>query len=284
MRANPVKQALQRGERSLGTWLSLGNWQAARWLARAGFAWLTVDLEHSPIDWEQLAVLLGAVADAGCVALARVPANRHDHIKRVLDAGAQGIIVPMVNSVAEAREAVAAAKYPPEGTRSVGGLLGVLNFATFPNDYLDRANAEILVILQCEHMRAVEQADDIFAVPGIDAIFVGPNDLAWSLRGSDGSVPTAEQVLAVQRRILEACRRHGVPAGIHCFSGEEAVRRAAEGWQFLAITSDLRFLLDGAAAALKPFRRIGPLPADADSPSVASVPSRNEPSATDLAY
>jgi 4-hydroxy-2-oxoheptanedioate aldolase len=260
MRSNRVKQTLVAGEPTLGTWLSLGNWQAARWLARAGFAWLTVDLEHSPIDWNELAILLGAVADAGCTALARVPANRHDHIKRVLDAGAQGVIVPMVNSVAEARAAVAAAKYPPQGTRSVGGLLGSLNFAATPNEYLARANEEVLVILQCEHIQAVEQLEAILTVPGIDAIFVGPNDLAWSLRGAEGEAPRADLILQTQQRILDLCRRHHRPAGIHCFSGEEAHRRAIEGWQLLAINSDLRFLLDGAAAALKPFRATAPMP------------------------
>lgn len=263
MRSNRVKQTLVAGEPTLGTWLSLGNWQAARWLARAGFSWLTVDLEHSPIDWNELGIQLGAVADAGCTALARVPANRHDHIKRVLDAGAQGVIVPMVNSAEEARAAVAAAKYPPQGTRSVGGLLGSLNFAATPNEYMSRANDEVLVILQCEHTQAVEQLDSILAVPGIDAIFVGPNDLAWSLRGPDGAVPKADLILQTQQRILDVCRRRHMPAGIHCFSGEEAHRRAVDGWQFLAINSDLRFLLDGAAAALKPFRAAAPTAAGA---------------------
>src|SRR6516225_1173444 len=113
MRANPVKRALKDGSPSIGTWLSLGNILAARLLARAGFAWLTVDLEHSLVDWETATHMFASIADAGCVALARVPANRHDHIKRVLDNGAHGIVVPMVNSRQEALDCVAAAKYPP---------------------------------------------------------------------------------------------------------------------------------------------------------------------------
>jgi 4-hydroxy-2-oxoheptanedioate aldolase len=254
MRPNPVKRALQEGKYSVGTWLSLGNVLASRFLARAGFAWLTVDLEHGPMDWETACHIFGAVADAGCVPLARVPSNRHDHIKRALDNGAQGIVVPMVNSVEEARAAVAAAKYPPQGNRSVGGGAHALNFGTSPNDYYKHANEEILVVLQCEHLQAVNAADEIFAVPGIDAIFVGPNDLAASMRAADGTPPRAEEILQTLERILAACRRQKVPAGIHCFSAEEARRRADQGWQFLAINSELRFMLDGAVAALKPFR------------------------------
>src|SRR5205809_7257620 len=154
MRPNPVKRALKAGQPSVGTWLSLGSSTAARFLARAGFAWLTVDVEHSLVDWETATHIFAAVADADCVALARVPANRHDHIKRVLDNGAMGIVVPMVNSREEALAAVAAAKYPPAGNRSVGGSVHALNFDATAEDYFARANDEILVVLQCEHIKA----------------------------------------------------------------------------------------------------------------------------------
>ena len=121
MKPNPVKRALKAGQPSVGTWLSLGSITAARFMARAGFAWLTVDIEHSLVDWETATHMFATVADAGCTALARVPANRHDHIKRVLDNGAHGVVVPMVNSRQEAEDAVSAMLYPPAGTRSVGG-------------------------------------------------------------------------------------------------------------------------------------------------------------------
>src|SRR5437870_12628306 len=113
MRPNPVKQALKAGQPSIGTWLSLGSITAARFLARTGFAWLTVDIEHSLVDWETAAHMFASIADAGCTALARIPACRHDYIKRVLDNGVHGFVVPMVNSRAEAQEAVSAALYPP---------------------------------------------------------------------------------------------------------------------------------------------------------------------------
>ena len=245
MRANPVKKALKEGQPSVGTWLSLGSITAARFLARSGFAWLTVDLEHSLVDWETATHMFAAIADAGCTALARVPANRHDHIKRVLDNGAHGIVVPMVNSREEALAAVAAAKYPPVGNRSVGGSVHALNFQAAANDYFARANDEILVVLQCEHIQAVRDANEIFSVPGIDAIFVGPNDLAASMRGKDGRPPGGEETSRVLREILEACKHNQVPAGIHCGSAEEALARIEAGWQFLAVASELRLMLDG---------------------------------------
>src|SRR5437660_6139776 len=159
MRTNPGKRALKNGEPSVGTWLSLGSITAGRFMARAGFAWLTVDIEHSLVDWETATHMFASIADAGCTALARVPSNRHDHIKRALDNGAHGIVVPMVNSRDEALAAVAAAKFPPVGNRSVGGSVHALNFGATADEYYANANDEILVVLQCEHLRAVEDAD-----------------------------------------------------------------------------------------------------------------------------
>jgi 4-hydroxy-2-oxoheptanedioate aldolase len=254
MRTNAVKCDLKAGRPVVGTWLSLGSIVAARFMARAGFAFLTVDIEHSLVDWETACHMFGTIADAGCVALARVPANRHDHIKRVLDNGAHGIVVPMVNSREEALAAVAAAKYPPAGNRSVGGSVHALNFAATPGEYYSRANDEILVVLQCEHIDAVNRADEIFSVPGIDAIFVGPNDLAASMRDSTGKPPSDDVMAQTLRRIREACQRHGVAPGVHCMHPEEVKQRIAQGWQFLAITSELKMMLDGAALALAPIR------------------------------
>jgi 4-hydroxy-2-oxoheptanedioate aldolase len=250
MRANPVKRALKAGQSSVGTWLSLGSITASRFLARAGFAWLTVDIEHTQVDWETAAHMFASIADAGCIALARVPSNRHDHIKRALDNGAHGLVVPMVNSRQEALDAVSAALYPPVGTRSVGGSVHALNFGGTAFDYFARANDEILIVLQCEHIQAVENADSIFSVPGIDAIFVGPNDLAASMRSKDGKPPSGEATTQALKHVLATCKKHGVPAGIHCFSAEEALARIEEGWQFIAINSELRMMLDGVKDVL----------------------------------
>jgi 4-hydroxy-2-oxoheptanedioate aldolase len=251
MRPNPVKRALKAGQPSVGTWLSLGSILAARFLARAGFAWLTVDIEHSLVDWETASHMFAAIADAGCIALARVPANRHDHIKRVLDNGAHGIVVPMVNSREEAQAAVAACLYPPVGNRSVGGSSHALNFGTTAADYFAHADEEVLIVLQCEHIQAVEDADAIFSVPGIDAIFVGPNDLAASMRGKDGRPPGGEATAQAMKHVLETCRKHKVAAGLHCTSAPEALQRMDEGWQFVAIGSELRLMLNGVNAILE---------------------------------
>ncbi len=251
MRPNPVKRALREGKVSVGTWLSLGSIVAARFMARAGFSWLTVDIEHTLVDWETATHMFASIADAGCTALARVPANRHDHIKRVLDNGAHGIVVPMVNTRQEAEDAVAAALYPPAGNRSVGGSVHALNFGTTGPDYFQHANEELLIVLQCEHIMAVENADSIFSVPGIDCIFVGPNDLAANMRSKDGKPPTAEATEKALAHVLASCKKHKVAAGIHCFSAAEVNQRAAEGWQFMAINSELKMMLNGAAAELQ---------------------------------
>jgi len=251
MKPNPVKRALKAGQPAVGTWLSLGSITAARFMARAGFAWLTVDIEHSLVDWETATHIFASVADAGCVPLARVPSNRHDHIKRVLDNGAMGVVVPMVNSRQEAEDAVAAMLYPPHGTRSVGGSVHALNFGGSANDYFARANDELLIVLQCEHIRAVEDAEAIFSVPGIDAIFVGPNDLAASMRSKEGRPPSAEATRQAMAHILATCKKHHVAPGLHCGSADEVNQRIADGWQFLAIGSELKMMLDGTAAQIE---------------------------------
>ena len=250
MRSNSVKRQLKAGRPVVGTWLSLGNVPAARFLARTGFEYLTVDIEHNSMGMETSTNLFGAIADAGCVALARVPAGKHDHIKRVLDNGAHGVVVPMVNTRAEAEEAVRACLYPPVGNRSVGGSFHALNFGTDAADYYAHANDEILIVLQCEHIQAVRDFDEVFSIPGIDAVFVGPNDLAASMRAPDGKPPAPGE--NARERLLEQVRgrRNKVAAGIHTFSVEEAKMRMAEGWQFIAVNSELRFMMDGAKRIL----------------------------------
>jgi 4-hydroxy-2-oxoheptanedioate aldolase len=246
MRTNQVKRRLKEGKPVVGTWLGIGNVPSARFLARLGFEYLTVDIEHNAMGMETSTNMFGAIADAGCVALGRVPAGKHDHIKRVLDNGAHGVVVPMVNTRAEALEAVSACLYPPVGNRSVGGSVHALNFDTDAADYYAHANDEIAIILQCEHIQAVRDFDEVFSVPGVDAVFVGPNDLAASMRGPDGKPPSPDYFKETLAAILAGCKRNGVAAGIHTFSVEEAKMRIADGWQFIAVNSDLRMMMDGA--------------------------------------
>ena len=211
MKTNPVKQKLRSGQPSFGTWLSLGDLYATRVLARMGFDWLTLDIEHSAIDWSQATMIFAAVADAGCVPLARVPEGSHHYIKRVLDAGAWGIVVPMVDTVEQAKIAIAAAKYPPVGNRSVGGGMHSMNFAAAAGEYYEGANDNILVVLQTESPRGVENAEAIYSLPGCDAIFIGPNDLRFQMRQPDGTFPTAAEHEAMVQRVVKPARRSALP-------------------------------------------------------------------------
>ncbi len=254
MRINTAKQRLASGEPSFGTWLSFGSLYATRVLARGGFDWLTVDLEHAPIDWSEAGALFGAIADAGCIPLARVPQGNHDHIKRVLDAGAFGIVVPMVNTVEQAKTAIAAAKYPPQGNRSVGGGLHAINFDAPAGEYYARANDEILVVLQTESPEGIANAPEIYSLEGVDAIFVGPNDLRANMRSPDGRDPTPEEFEAALQRIIDVGRECGTPTGMHTMDTRSALARAEQGMQFIAVGSDLNFMATTMQQVLKTLR------------------------------
>ena len=246
MKTNPVKEKLRRGQPTFGTWLSLGDLYATRVLARLGFDWLTLDIEHSAVDWSQAAMIFAAVADAGCVPLARVPEGSHHYIKRVLDAGAWGIVVPMVDTEEQGRAAIAAAKYPPEGNRSVGGGMHSMNFSATAGDYYAGANDQILVVLQTESPQGVENAEAIYSLPGCDAIFIGPNDLRFQMRTPDGAFPTAEEHEAMVQRVIAAGKKTGTPTGIHSMDPHDAQRRAEQGMQFIAVGSDLKLMTNEA--------------------------------------
>ena len=251
MRNNPVKAALREGKPQVGTWLSLASPLAARYMARTGFHWLTLDIEHSPVNWETAALIFGAIADAGGVPLARVPFNSLENVKRCLDNGAFGIVFPMCNSVEEAERAVSACKYPPVGERSIGGSLHAMNFGGSSAEYYRRANDEILVIVQAEHIQAVENADAIFSVPGIDAMFVGPNDLLSSMHKTPDMDSDDPEFIAALKHLRETANRHGIAPGIHVSNPAAARRRIEEGWRFVAVSSELGFMQQSAAAAVE---------------------------------
>lgn len=246
MKQNSVKARLQNGEATFGTWLSLGELYAARVLARMGWDWLTLDLEHGAIDWSQAAVLFAAIADAGCVPLARVPEGNHHYIKRVLDAGAMGIVVPMVESADQARVAIAAAKYPPEGNRSAGGGMHSMNFGTTSDEYYQQANDQILVVLQAESPLGVNNAASIYGQPGCDAVFIGPVDLRFQMRAADGSFPTADEHEAVVQQVIQVGRSMGTPTGIHVRDPAAARERVQQGMQFIAVSSDLGMITESS--------------------------------------
>jgi len=246
MRSNIVKRKLREGKPSFGTWLSIGDLYATRVIARLGFDWLTLDLEHSPIDWSQAAMIFAAIADAGCVPLARVPKGNHDYIKRVLDGGAWGIVVPMVDTVEQAQIAIRAAKYPPTGNRSLGGGMHSLNFDATSTEYFARANDEILVVLQTESPTGVANAEQIYALPGVDAIFVGPVDLRANMRSADGREASDAEFEAMLQRVVDAGKKTGTPTGMHTMEIDAALARAKQGMQFIAVGSELRMMTQKA--------------------------------------
>jgi 4-hydroxy-2-oxoheptanedioate aldolase len=251
MKNNRVKEALAAGIPQVGTWLSLASPLAARFQARAGWHWLTVDMEHSAVDWETTALMFAAIADAGGTPLIRVPSIAHEHAKRALDQGAYGIVFPMCNSRQQAELAVAACKYPPEGNRSVGGSQHALNFDTDPATYYRNANQRTLVIVQIEHREGVERCEEILSVPGIDAVFVGPNDLLASMHKTPQMETDDPQFVAALQTIRTTALRHGVAPGIHVADANAALRRIAEGWRFIAISSELGMMQKEAAETIR---------------------------------
>ena len=253
MRANHAKRRLAAGEPSIGTWLSLPSPEAAEYVAEIGFDWLTVDAEHNGIDVTNMSRMFGAIAANGTAPLVRIPWNTGENIKRALDAGAWGIVVPMVNSRAEAEAAVEAARFPPKGNRSIGGNMRTVRWRATGDDYHRHADDEILVVLQIEHIKGVEAADEILSVPGVDACFIGPNDLAASMGVAIGIPLESEhpEMIAAIKEIREACVRNGVAPGIHTSGAAGLKQRIAEGFTFLAMASELKYLLGGLQSDLQ---------------------------------
>ena len=274
MRLNHAKRRLQAGEPSVGTWLSLPSPEAAEYIADLGFDWLTVDAEHNAIDITSLSRMFGIIAAKGVAPMVRVPWNSAENFKRVLDAGAWGVVVPMVNNRAEAEAAVAAAKYPPRGTRSLGGGMRAVRWGSSADEYTKHIDDEILVVLQIEHIDGVNAADEILSVPGVDACFIGPNDLAASM-GIGLGIPLESDhpdLVAAVAEIKAACLRNGVAPGIHCSGAAGINQRIAEGFQYVAMASELKFLLSGLQEGLRgihwspsPRGRIGEVSAAAEA-------------------
>jgi 4-hydroxy-2-oxoheptanedioate aldolase len=251
MKRNHVRAKLKRGEPSAGTWLTLPDPTAARLMARVGFDWLTVELEHTSTSLETAAHCFAIIGASGPAPLVRIPSNNAENIKRVLDIGAWGIVVPMVNTRAEAEAAVAAARYAPQGARSIGGQLHAANFETDPATYYAKANDEILVVVMAEHIQAIENIDDILNVPGIDAVFIGPNDLHNSMGKPPSFESDDKQFVQAVDHVLKTARKHGIAPGMHVVDADAAQRRIAQGFQFVAVASEAGMMLSKAQEIAK---------------------------------
>ncbi|MQA84070.1 MAG: 2,4-dihydroxyhept-2-ene-1,7-dioic acid aldolase [Streptosporangiales bacterium] len=252
MTGTTLRELWDRGEDTLGGWCVIPSGFGAEMMGRCGFDWVCVDTQHGLIGYDQMAAMLQALSVTGTPALVRVPWNGPDHIMKALDAGAQGVIVPMVNTAEDARRAVGAAKYPPLGTRSWGPIRASLDV---PGYSAELANGRTVVAAMIETPDGVRNLDEILSVPGVDAVYIGPSDLALG----HGMTPTLNVTEPEHERlikaILDGCKKHGVVAGIHCDRYETVRRWRDLGFQMFAMASDAALMRGAATAAIQEFRQ-----------------------------
>ena len=252
-KTNSLKSKLRNRQLTIGSWLTLGHSSIAEIMAKAGFDWLTVDMEHSAITLHEAQQLIQVIELSGCVPLVRVGANDANLIKRVMDAGAHGVIVPMINTKEDAERAVGAVKYPPQGFRGVG-LARAQSYGTDFEGYRKWNETESIVVVQIEHFKAVEHLEAILSVKGVDAFIIGPYDISASL-GVAGQFDHPEMT-AVLGRISDIARRLKAVAGYHVVPPdvEQAVEKVQQGYRFLAYSTDFLFLGESCRGGLKAIR------------------------------
>src|SRR3954447_22069878 len=258
MRENELKRLLAGGGRGINGWVAIGDPFAVEQYAAQGFDSVTVDLQHGAADMGGVIPLLQAIGLGGATAMVRVPWNDPAYVMRVLDAGAHGVICPMVNNAARARAFVAAGRYPPLGTRSAGPFRASHVAGA---DYVGASNDHILLFAMTETREAFANLDAILSVPGLDGVYVGPTDLALSLGKPPTLAPDDPEVLQTMAAIAEGARRHGLGGGVHTDGPATAARRYAEGFHFCTLMNDVRLLVDAARRMVADVR--GAAPAEA---------------------
>jgi 2-dehydro-3-deoxyglucarate aldolase len=247
---NALKEKLKTGQSVVGTFVALGHPDVTEWLSKLGFDWLLLDAEHGPLDFETLQRMIQSMDIVNCTPIVRPQWNDPVIIKRVLDLGAYGVLIPWVNSKLEAENAVKACKYPPEGIRGYGPRrAGMLD-----PDYYRTANTELLVAVQIETRTALDNIDEILSVEGIDACYVGPYDLSCSLGYGIPPDWNDSGYLAAFDQILAVAKRHEKPAGM--FATLDNIEWALDkGFRFNTIDDADAFLVRGAKMALDKARR-----------------------------
>jgi 2-keto-3-deoxy-L-rhamnonate aldolase RhmA len=254
VRKNTLRQALQEGRTVLGMMIQECRSPAIpELMAVAGFDFIFIDMEHGAFNMETVADLLKVTRLTGMTPLVRVSDDEYHLVARVLDAGAQGIMVPRVESRDRVEKVVQCAKFPPDGRRGCSILKGHSDYHPEPlQDFCRHSNRENMVILQIERRAAIENIDDLLSVPGVDAAIVGPNDLALSL-GISNDMAHPLMVASIGK-VVEACQRRGIPSGMHMGNLEALTHWMARGMRFIVYSTDLNFLLKGAQTGLKVLR------------------------------
>jgi 2-keto-3-deoxy-L-rhamnonate aldolase RhmA len=245
-----TKSKLRAGEAALGGWIMIPHPSVAEIMAGEGFDWIAIDLEHTSANVRDVHDMALALKGTGVDLLVRLPCGDATLAKLVLDTGAGGIIVPAVNTPEKAAQAVAMAKFPPEGSRGVS-LCRATDFGRNFANYFKSHNEDVTVAIMIEDYIGACDANAILETPGLDAVFIGPYDLSTSM-GLAGQCQHPE-VLAAQAKVLAACQRHGVAPGIHVVTPdqEELKRRLAEGFRFIACGIDTLFVQQGCRTMLR---------------------------------
>lgn len=238
-----LKQKLSNNKLSIGSWLTIPHQSVVEILGSAGFEWLTIDIEHSAIGIESVINLIGHIQGNGMQALVRVSKNEEVVIKRVLDAGADGVIIPMIKNRKDAIDAINFVKYPPVGKRGVG-LSRAQKYGKGFDDYQKWVKNEVVIIAQIEHIEAVNNLEEILSIEGIDGIIVGPYDLSASM-GYPGEYDREDVKLALSK-IDDITKRMNRPLGFHVIDSnhEKTLEKISIGYTFLAFSLDFFFLGD----------------------------------------
>jgi 4-hydroxy-2-oxoheptanedioate aldolase len=252
MRPNAFKKKIADGVRCVGGWAAIPSGFSAEIYAAQGWDYVTLDMQHGSIDLKDVVPMLQAInAGSDATPLVRVPWNDPAYIMRVLDAGAYGIICPMINTMAEAEALVRAGRYPPMGERSMGPFRAAQYGGA---DYWQHANDEVLLLAMIETRQAVGNLPEILAVKGLNGVYIGPSDLSLSMGKTPTLDPGDETVLKAMGIILKETRERGLIAGVHTDGPKTAQKRFAEGFQFCTILNDARLLATAAANAVREAR------------------------------
>jgi 4-hydroxy-2-oxoheptanedioate aldolase len=247
-----LARRLRAGETVYSGWCGLPEPLVCETIAREGFSAIVLDQQHGMWDTDAILQAVAAVHLAGAAPVVRVPLWQNALVSRYLDFGAEGVIAPMINGEADARAFVQAAKYPPLGERSIGAhRAAMIAGVSDQRIYIADANSTTITFAMIETRAALDNLDAIAALPGIDALFVGPSDLACSLSNGASMDPHCAEVEAALEQVLRATEKYRKIPGLYCRDGERARAKAAAGFRFLAVSSDLAFLRAGASAQLK---------------------------------